>query len=405
MLPPKRHASTEIELGLVTNATTALGLDLARARAIAAEPNREKWIVVVAVDFLEEEMYLAARLPPTIPTSIALVELSRIMAPILITALVAAGLMAFLVYRQLLPSLNALAELADEPRTTPEGLSRPDAPNEIVEIALRFRDTTRMLRDAREKAERQRDELEKIQSSLIRASKLASVGRLAAGIAHEIGNPLAAIRGYLSLMKEGLPEPQRNDALGRSIRELGRIHDIIEKLLTYARTGTEIKHQPEAFGLSLALDEALSLAHGHPSLRGVEIRNRVPSDGLQVLGQAGRFGQVLINLLLNAGQAMSGRELRTITISRTVETHAVHLQVEDTGPGIEPGHLESVFDPFFTTKDPGEGTGLGLAVSRALMEAMAGSLDVRSELGEGAVFSIRIPKVQSAEDRPRQNPR
>ena len=278
-------------LGLVTTSSAGLGVPLDQARAAAESPHDHPALVAVAFEVPGEEMYLIARVPPEVPTSIALVELSRLMPSVLLATLLAASAMAFLVYRQLLPSLSALAELADEPRTTPEGLQRPDAPNEIVEIALRFRDTTRMLRTARERAEEQRDELERMQSSLIRASKLASVGRLAAGIAHEIGNPLAAVKGYLALLRDGLPSPDREEALERSIRELDRMHDVIGKLLTYARTGTERSTPNTSFSLRASLDEALILARGHASLRDVEVIDRVPAgDDLDLVGGAAGAG-------------------------------------------------------------------------------------------------------------------
>jgi C4-dicarboxylate-specific signal transduction histidine kinase len=393
------RVEAEVQLGLVSSATSALGLDLEGARALAADPALDPSRVVVAATHPRDELYLVAALHGAIPSRIALVELSRIMLPVLLSALAAAGLMGLLVYRLLRPSLTALAEIADAPRSTPEGLERPDAPNEVVEIAVRFRETTRMLRDARERAEAQRDELESMQASLIRASKLASVGRLAAGIAHEVGNPLAAVKGYLALMKDGLPEPQRSEALDRSVRELERIHHIVQKLLTYARTGTETETEAAPFELRASLDDALGLARGHGVLRGVEIVDRVPADGRRAFGHAPRFGQALINLLLNAGQALDGAAPRRILISLGQEDERFVVRVADTGPGIPEPLRESVFDPFFTTKGPGEGTGLGLAVSRAMMEAMGGSLELAPHLAPGASFVLHLTPAPEDDER------
>lgn len=400
LLPGTTHPDAEVALGLVSTASIGLGVDLEAARAALETPEAHPSLVVVAIQGPGEEMYLVARVPPGIPTSIALVELSRLMPTVLLATLLAASAMAFLVYRQLLPSLSALAELADEPRTTPEGLQRPDAPNEIVEIALRFRDTTLMLRTARERAEQQRDELERMQSSLIRASKLASVGRLAAGIAHEIGNPLAAVKGYLALLRDGLPSPEREEALDRSVTALDRIHDVIGKLLTYARTGTERSAPNAPFSLRGALDEALTLARGHASLREVEIVDRVPTgdDADGVMGQSGRVGQVLINLLLNAGQAMADSDLRRIFLEREAIEGGVRLRVRDSGPGIPQDQREAIFDPFFTTKAPGEGTGLGLAVSKAMMEAMGGALEAVDSPEGGATFVLDLPSSRKGTD-------
>lgn len=391
LLPGTPSPEAEVRLGLVSTTTSALGVDLAAARALAQQSVGATPVVVVPIPTASEELYLVARTPRSIPTSIALVELSRIMPWVLFVSLAGAGLMAVLVYRQLLPSLRALAEFAEDP---PEKapLQHEDAPNEIVEIALRFRDTTRLLRAARERAEAQRDELEQMQSSLIRASKLASVGRLAAGIAHEIGNPLAAVKGYLSLMQDGLPEETRRDVTSRSLRELERIHLTIEKLLTYARTGSEQDPPVRAFSIREPLDEALALARGHPAVRHLTIEDEV--DDIQVVGVPGAVGQVLVNLVLNAGQAAASR---VRLYGGTSEDGRVELRVEDDGPGIPPRLHDSVFDPFFTTKAPGEGTGLGLAVSRAMLERMGGGLELdTSTRGTGACFAVRLPRPTGA---------
>ncbi|MEL6186093.1 MAG: ATP-binding protein, partial [Myxococcota bacterium] len=128
-------------------------------------------------------------------------------------------------------------------------------------------------------------------------------------------------------------------------------------------------------------------------LRDVEVIDRVPSgDELDlVVGQPERVGQVLINLLLNAGQAMSERPTRRVVLERRATEGGVQLSVADSGPGIPVRHRETIFDPFFTTQAPGEGTGLGLAVSKAMMEAMGGSLDIAPEGGAGATFVLMLP--------------
>jgi two-component system, NtrC family, sensor kinase len=231
-----------------------------------------------------------------------------------------------------------------------------------------------------------------MQASLVRASKLASVGRLAAGIAHEIGNPLAAVQGYLSLLKSGLADDQRQEVLERSVKELGRIHETIKKLLTYARKGDEQDEPPSPISIETVLAEALSLVKGHPAIRICEIDNQVVSDQPDAIAHPGRLNQVLVNLLLNAGQAMAETEPKRITISKRADGEKVTLLVKDTGPGIPEGKREQIFDPFFTTKAPGEGTGLGLAISRSLMEAMDGDLEV-VDSDVGATFAVRLKKI------------
>lgn len=390
LLPAESTRAGEVELAFVSTSTPAFGLDLEAARVVATSEADTGRMVAVFAPGSETELYLLARIPPSVPTSIALVELSRIMPWVLLVSLGAAGLMAVLVYRQLLPSLRALAEVAAHPPKG-ESLRRDGAPNEFVEIALRFRDTTRLLREARERAERQRDELEHMQSGLIRASKLASVGRLAAGVAHEIGNPLAAVKGYLALMRDGLSEPTRTDVTERSLRELDRIHRTIEQLLAYARPGTEHSAPPVKFPLRTPLEEALTLARGHPAVRGLRLDDDV--EALEVEGRPGVLAQVMVNLLLNAGQATDGRG--HVRLSSRAGPDWVELRVEDDGPGVPPEVREAIFDPFFTTKPPGEGTGLGLAVSRAMLERMGGELELADSTG-GACFAVRVPRPSGA---------
>jgi two-component system NtrC family sensor kinase len=233
-----------------------------------------------------------------------------------------------------------------------------------------------------------------MQEGLVRASKLASVGRLAAGIAHEIGNPLAAVRGYLSLLQGGLDPTQQKEVLERSLKELGRIHETIKKLLTYARRGVETAEPPVPFSSGKVVEEAIGLVRGHPALRVVRIDHPgTDPDGPDAIGHPGRLNQVLVNLLLNAGQAMEATPDAEITVATRTDGAWLEIVVSDNGPGIPKDKLPLIFDPFFTTKAPGEGTGLGLAVSRALMEAMGGDLQASSEEGRGASFTVRLRRT------------
>ena len=159
------------------------------------------------------------------PTSSAVSEIARLLPWVLLGSLLGAALLSYALSRVLMGPLEALAEVAETPRPTEDmPLVASDAPNEFVEVARRFRSPVRSLNEERERVEAQRDELPRMQESLVRASKLASVGRLAAGIAHEIGNPLAAVKGYLSLVKRDLPPNERKEIVERSGRELDRIH-------------------------------------------------------------------------------------------------------------------------------------------------------------------------------------
>lgn len=383
-----------VEVGLVDSSSAALGLDLARARALWGSRTLNLELVAARCELLGEESYLVARIGSAVPMSIAFFEISRVLPLLLLAALIAGAVLTVIVGRLLLPQLSTLAALAEEAELEQEDLVPTDAPHEVAEVARRFRQTTRQLRQERDRLAAQRDELARMQEGLVRASKLASVGRLAAGIAHEIGNPLAAVRGYLSLLQGGLEPAQQKEVLERSLKELGRIHETIKKLLTYARRGEETVEPPVSFSSSKVIEEAIALVRGHPALRVARIDHPgTDPDGPDVVGHPGRLNQVLVNLLLNAGQAMEATPDAEITVATRTEGDWLEIVVSDNGPGIPKEKLPLIFDPFFTTKAPGEGTGLGLAVSRALMEAMGGDLQVASEVGRGASFTVRLRRA------------
>jgi C4-dicarboxylate-specific signal transduction histidine kinase len=349
---------------------------------------------MVRLEASPTEAYLAARIDPSIPFSIGIVELTRRMVPFaLLGAIACAAFLAFMVGRVFLPQLSALAAIARDPGIRVDGLVSDDTPNEIFEVAQTFRRTLRQLKEEREVMAQQKRELEQMQANLVRASKLASVGRLAAGIAHEIGNPLTAVQGYLSLFPR-LDAAEQKEVVERSAKELLRIHETIKKLLTYARQDGE--HTPiHPIALRNVVSDSILLLRGHPAFRPVQIKEELlEPNGAEALGDAGRLGQVLVNLLLNAAQAMEGRPDPRIRILERIEGTWVELDVEDNGPGVPQEKREQIFDPFYTTKAPGEGTGLGLAVSRSLVESMDGDLTVSAAKdGAGACFTIRLKRV------------
>lgn len=392
-----RHALTapqrsqDMELRIVSAAEAPPEV-LAEAREAARDAPLDRVAVTLQGS---AEAYLLVRLDPSIPLAIAFVEIARMVPLVLIGALLFAGGLSFLLSRLLLPPLDALAAIANETRTEDLGPVPEGAPDEIALVAQRFRHTVRQLNEERERVEAQRDELSRMQRGLIRASKLASVGRLAAGVAHEVGNPLAAVQGYLSLLQSGLTPEEEAEVTARSLKELRRIHETIKKLLTYARQ--EVSDGPAVrFSLKQRVQAALSLSRGLPQLRGVEVQEQLPEAEFFALGHPARFEQVLLNLLMNAGQALAELPVgapRLLSIRLREEDAALELSVEDSGPGVPEEQAEQIFDPFFTTKAPGEGTGLGLAVSRALMEAMGGGLELDASSVAGARFVIRLPRA------------
>jgi two-component system, NtrC family, sensor kinase len=230
-------------------------------------------------------------------------------------------------------------------------------------------------------------QLQQVQEELIRSEKLASVGRLAAGIAHEVGNPLSAVLGYMSLLESRLEDPAlERDLLGRTTNELERIQRIIRELLDYARPGT---------GLSLAVDpmslleEAADTVRPQAAFRHVEVRVETLEAVAQVVVEPDKVHQVLVNLLLNAAHALDGEGHITLWVAARGDE--VVLGCWDTGPGFPVEDLGKVFDPFFTTKDPGQGTGLGLATSQRIVEGLGGWIRAANHPEGGAEITFSLP--------------
>ena len=245
-----------------------------------------------------------------------------------------------------------------------------------------------------EKANR---ELQVAQKEIIRAEKLASVGRLAAGIAHEIGNPIGIVLGYLDLLKQkDLDDADKTDFLQRTEAEVQRINSIIRQLLDLART-KEIQHQPVA--LHSVIKDIAQVMRVQPLMADIQMEFDLKAESDLVLGNEDQLRQIFLNLFLNAADAINSSPGRAKGIIR-VHTAAVaengqkneniKITVADNGPGISAQQLQNIFDPFYTTKEPGKGTGLGLAVSYMIADGMGGSISADSPPGQGAEFSILL---------------
>lgn len=388
----ERPPSTAAQLTVVTSTGPGGELAVTEARIAASNPDVSSSLVAEPIERAGSEAYLVARIDPSIAVSIAVVQIIRLIPFVLFAAIGCAALLTVMIGRLLVPSLSRLKAIAKDPNIPQETFVTEDAPNEFLDVAHAFRRTIRQLAEEREHIAAQHRELERMHADLVRASKLASVGRLAAGIAHEIGNPLAAVQGYLDLLPRLDPSEQA-EVIARSAKELKRIHEIIRKLLTYARQD-EPKEPPKPISTKDVVSDAILLVRGHPAMRGIEIEHAASDEAHpDALGHPVRLGQVMVNLLLNAAQAMQGLPSPRIEIERVLEGDRVEVRVRDVGPGIASDKIEQIFDPFFTTKAPGEGTGLGLAVSRSLVESMDGDLVVSSTAGQGACFTIRLKRA------------
>ncbi len=238
-------------------------------------------------------------------------------------------------------------------------------------------------------------ELQAAQSALVRSERLAGVGRLAAGLAHEVGNPLSAVLGYLEFLEQSPDEPElHTDLLRRSRVELERIHRIIRGLLDYARQDPD---EVEAVVVKDVAAEALELVRHVPAMKGVDFRLRTTSDApLRVRIERDKLHQVFVNLLLNAGDASEGQEIRTAALEVMLDAGEVCVRCVDNGPGFSAHALERAVEPFFTTKEPGRGTGLGLAISARVVEAANGRLHLGNGVEGGARVDVVFPQEGSS---------
>jgi two-component system NtrC family sensor kinase len=253
----------------------------------------------------------------------------------------------------------------------------------------------RRLEEQIESLERLNRDLSRAQEQVLRSAKLASVGQLAAGIAHEIGNPLTVMLGFFDVLdgQDGMPADAR-EHLRTMRQEAERVNRIIRDLLDYARANPE---PVEAVAAGEVIDGTVALLAPQKPFRTIEIQVTVPADLPPVRANRDRLRQVLVNLLMNAADALGEKggtvSLRAEPAALADGRAAVRLVVSDTGPGIPAELLDTIFDPFVTTKPPGAGTGLGLAVSQAIVDGLGGTMRASNVASGGACFEVVLPVV------------
>jgi two-component system NtrC family sensor kinase len=274
--------------------------------------------------------------------------------------------------------------------------------DEIGRLADSFNRMTDNLKEANEKlidwtrtlekrVEERTSELREMQAHLVQSEKLASLGKLAAGIAHEINNPLGGILIYSHLILEDIPpDTPQHENLKKVVKETTRCKDIVKGLLEFARP-----KEPEMVltNISEVVERALAIVERQALFQNITIRKEY-APLPKVVADASQLQQVFMNIILNAAEAMAG--CGTLTIRTVSDEAAGLLRVEftDTGHGIKPENMKRLFEPFFTTKEVGQGTGLGLAISYSIVQKHEGDIQVRSEPGKGATFAIHLPLKQ-----------
>ncbi|MGK4008613.1 HAMP domain-containing sensor histidine kinase [Sorangium sp. So ce1036] len=371
----------------------------ARAPA-AAPPGRAPAVGSVAV------------LVPTDPSTVPAAPLVRIVA--LYTGVVALALLVFAYFsmtRLVVRPIDALSQAARRVAGGARDLEVPRAgARELAELGAslalmtgRLRADEESLRAKIAEVERYATDLKSAQERLVRSERLASVGRLAAGLAHEIGNPIAAVLGFQELLLAGgLTKAEERDFLERMKRETERIHKILRDLLDFARPAARGARAPGGAGqeptgsVAEALEDVVSLVAPQKVFRGVELARDVAPDVPPVPLSHERLVQVLLNLLLNAADAVPRAGGRITVRAARGAGGGARIEVEDNGPGIAEEVRDTLFEPFITTKEVGEGTGLGLAVCRGLVEAAGGSIGVERGADGGARFVVLLPGAETA---------
>ena len=230
---------------------------------------------------------------------------------------------------------------------------------------------------------------------LVRSVKLASLGQLSAGIAHEINNPLTAVLSYSSLLLEKAKMPKEKRWLTIIVDETKRCRNIVSGLLDFARKSTLEKFPTQVNDI---VERAISLMEHKESFHNIKIIKQLNNDLPKVKVDSGQIYQVITNLIINAADAMDGKGMLTVKSQiHTIESkiaddrHFVELSVTDTGCGIPQQNMERLFNPFFTTKGPTVGTGLGLSICFGIIKRHGGNIDVHSKIGEGSTFIIHLP--------------
>ncbi len=252
-------------------------------------------------------------------------------------------------------------------------------------------ETFNMMADSLDERDRQLKEY--MHKRLSQSEKLASLGRLAAGVAHEINNPLTGVLTYSHLLLKEAPEGSSDrEDLEVIVHETTRCRKIVKELLDFAR---ETKSQRKPSDLNKVVRNMISLVNNQVSFQNVQVRAELASDLPDIPMDPNEMQQVFTNLALNAAEAMPEGGVITVKTALDEEDNFVRAEISDTGTGIPDENLSKIFDPFFTTKEAGAGTGLGLAVTYGIVQRHEGTIEVRSEKNKGTTFIIRLPRSMS----------
>ncbi|MCP4578996.1 MAG: HAMP domain-containing histidine kinase [Deltaproteobacteria bacterium] len=286
------------------------------------------------------------------------------------------------------------------------------SPNEIGRLfrslnmmLKRLEQNKKELKEYISSLEKANQEIKNAQDEIIKSEKLASVGRLATGVAHEIGNPIGIVLGYLDLLKNGdLNNEDGRDFLDRMESEITRINQIIRDLLDFSRSSSgDVK----AVNVHELILETLEMLKPQPMMAHIRMQPVLDAPKDMVWADSNQLKQVFLNIIMNAADAMGENALTPDAVSAdilTIQTEnrgdSIAFRFMDTGPGIQREELVRIFDPFYTTKEPGKGTGLGLSVCYRIVEGLGGEIRAESTPGKGTTIIVKIPLYEEMQVHP-----
>ena len=252
-----------------------------------------------------------------------------------------------------------------------------------MELAISFNTMAAALKERDQKLK------EFTRKKIMESERLALIGQLSANVAHELNNPLTGIVTYSHLLLERMPEEHPSiGSVEKIITQADRCKEIIRGLLDFSR-----QRKPEKIltNVNIVLQECISLVEYQALFHNIHIEKDFQADLPLIWIDPSQIERVFMNIIINAAEAMEGDGQLVITTQADQYENLIDIKFSDTGPGIDPEHLENIFDPFFTTKEIGHGTGLGLAISYGIVKEHKGIISVESNKGFGCTFTVRLP--------------
>ena len=249
-------------------------------------------------------------------------------------------------------------------------------------------------RTLEEEVAKKTEEIQKTHASLVQTEKLASLGRMAAGVAHEINNPLTGIVTFAHLMRKRVPQDSIDaEDLNVIIEQAERCAKIIKSLLTFARATPSEKGE---ININDVLSRTIYMVINQAKFHNIKFNINIEESDFITLGDASQFQQIFLNMFINAADAMNERGTITVATRKTTieDKPFVEIEFTDTGTGIPEEILEKLYEPFFTTKPVGQGTGLGLSVSHGIIKHFGGQIDLKSTVGKGTSFFVKLPLLK-----------